>query len=119
MEIKTDPKSMRQASMYAGSTLPDGSHIVGLVHHDSPYRCGAAVLLASGVVVQYNAGAVRSLPPISTFGQDTAPCPKCGKQWVSGHVAGGCRIYWCDDCHREFEGEVVDVAGFTADELTR
>jgi hypothetical protein len=63
-EIKTDTQSITIAKKYAGAVLPCGAKIIGLFEQEKPYRRGAAIRLASGAIVQYNGGVLRSLPVI-------------------------------------------------------
>ena len=51
---------IKQGRLYAGA-IPQGAEIIGTVERSFADK-GALVKLASGVVVQMNAGVIRSLP---------------------------------------------------------
>jgi hypothetical protein len=95
VKIETDPASMRAAFHLVMPPPPEGSTVVGLVFRGGGVS-GAAVRLASGQVVDYAAGAVRTLPRYAvaalalpppqpavtlygrTFQPAVAPCGCCG-----------------------------------------
>jgi hypothetical protein len=52
--------NIKEGKLYAG-VIPQGAEIIGTVDRSFADK-GALVKLASGVVVQMNAGVIRSLP---------------------------------------------------------
>lgn len=52
--------NIKEGKLYAGA-IPQGAEIIGTVERSFADK-GALVKLASGVIVQMNAGVIRSLP---------------------------------------------------------
>jgi len=55
-------KDKKTARLFAGSYLPDGWELLGVVKMEQPHREGALVRTQSGMFVQFNAGVLRMLP---------------------------------------------------------
>jgi len=59
--------NITQARMLAGSALPEGAELFGVVRRENGQR-GALMRLASGNLVQFNAGVIRSLDTRALIG---------------------------------------------------